>query len=167
MNIDSSTILSDTQKKLLSKLANASLTPKVIGDRAKIILLTTEGMSVSNICLELGVSHHPVYKWRKRWPEIKSKLDQIEKEKNNHKLETAIKECLHDAPRSGTPPKFKEEQVMQIIALACTLPEAEGLPVSQWSCRLLAEYAKELGIVESISFKQINNFLKSGGVKTS
>lgn len=167
MNIDFRTMLSEMQKQILNKLANASLTPKVIADRAKIILLCTEGMSVSNICAELGISNRPVYKWRKRWPEIKIKLDQTEKEKKKCELEEAIKAALSDAPRSGAPPQFKEEQVMQIIALACTSPEAGGLPVSQWSCRLLAEHAQELGIVKSISFKQVNNFLKSRGVKTS
>jgi putative transposase len=167
MNTSSYSKPSDAQKKILIKIANASLTSKVIIDRAKIILLCTEGMSVSNICAELGISHHPVYKWRKRWPEIKIKLDQIEKEKKKNELEKAIKSALSDAPRSGAPPQFKEEQVMQIIALACTSPQEEGLPVSHWSCRLLADHAQELGIVESISFKQVNNFLKSRGVKTS
>ena len=167
MNINSSLIPSDAQKKILIKLAKASLTPKAIVDRAKIIILHSEGMSVSYICNELGISNRPVYKWRKRWPEIKIKLDQIEKEKTKYELEKAIESALSDAPRSGAPPQFKEEQVLQIIALACTSPQEEGLPVSHWSCRLLAEHAQELGIVESISFKQVNNFLKSRGVKTS
>jgi putative transposase len=167
MNTESSALLSEMQKQILVKLANASLTPKAIANRAKIIILYAQGASVPVTCTNLGMSHTPIYKWRNRWPNIKTTLDQIEKEKTKHELEAAIKAALNDAPRSGAPPHFKEEQVMQIIALACTSPEAEGLPVSHWSCRLLAEHAQELGIVESISFKQVNNFLKSGGVKTS
>lgn len=166
MNIDT-TLLTPSQKQILIKLANASLTPKAIATRANIILLHSQGLSASSISKELGISQPPVYKWRNRWPKIKSSLDTIEKEKTKFELEKALKDALSDSPRSGAPPQFSDEQVMQIIALACSSPEAENIPVSQWSCRLLAKYAQKLGIVESISFKQINNFLKSRGDKTS
>ena len=93
--------------------------------------------------------------------------DQIEKEKPQHELKNAIIKILKDIPRPGAPPQFTPEQVMQIIALACTSPEAEGIPVTHWSCRILAKHAQELGIVKSISYKKISVFLKSGGIKTS
>jgi hypothetical protein len=34
---------------------------------------------------------------------------------------------LADAPRSGTPPTFTAEQIVQIVNLACTAPRA-GVP---------------------------------------
>lgn len=166
MNTDTH-LLTPSQKLILTKLANASLTPKAIAIRANIILLYAKGLSASSISMELGISLPPVYKWRNRWPTIKLSLDSIEKDKTKLELEKALKDALSDSPRSGAPPQFSDKQVMQIIALACSSPEAQNIPVSQWSCRLLAKYAQELGIVESISFKQINNFLKSRGDKTS
>jgi putative transposase len=167
MNSICNVLLSKAQMQILEELASASLTPQVVAIRAKILLLLDQGVPTSIICSELGISYTPVYRWQKRWLQVKISLNQIEKEKKKHELKDAIINTLKDAPRSGAPSKFTEEQVMQIIALACTSPEDESLPVSQWSCRLLAEHAKQLGIVENISFKQINNFLKSGYVKTS
>lgn len=155
------------QMRILEELAKASLTPKAIAIRARIVLLLEQGKVPSLIQEELDVSYPSIYKWKNRWFRIKTTLDQIEKEKTRHELKIAIKKALEDAPRKGAPQKFSDVQVLQIISLACTSPEAEGLPVSHWSCRLLAEHAKQLGIVESISHKQISNFLKSGGVKTS
>jgi putative transposase len=159
--------LSELQEAILREIANALLTPKVIAIRAQIILLTSERIPTSIIAEELNVSTTPIYKWPERWIKAKSTLDNIEKEKSRSDLKNSILTILKDAKRSGAPPKFTEKQVIQIIALACTPPENVGLPVSQWSCKLLAEHSKTLGIVDSISNKQINNFLKSGRVKTS
>lgn len=167
MNANCTTLLSEAQMQILGELANAALTPKSVALRAKIILLHAEELPTSHICVALGISYTPVYKWQSRWLQVKANLDQIEKEQSRHELKKAITQALKDAPRAGAPTRFKEEQIMQIVALACTSPEAEGLPVTQWSCRLLAEHAQQLGIVKSISFKQINIFLKSGGVKTT
>lgn len=167
MTTCSITLLSEGQTRILEDLVNASLTPKVIVTRAKLILLHALGMPPSVICKKLEISYTPVYKWLNRWLKAKPTLDQIEKEKTGYDLKKEIINTLKDASRSGAPCKFTEEQVLQIIALACTSPETEDLPVSHWSCRMLAEHAQRLGLVKSISYKQINNFLKSGGVKTS
>lgn len=167
MNEDPCKPLYEGQMQILEELANASLTPKVIAIRAKIILFLEQGIEPSLVHVKLGVSYPTIYKWKHRWFQIKETLNQIEKEKTRHELKTTIKNAIKDAPRKGTPTKFSDVQIMQIVSLACTPPNAEGLPVSQWSCRSLAEHATRLGIVESISYKQISNFLKSGVSKTS
>ncbi len=158
--------LSELQMQILCNLVSASYTPKALAIRAKIILLLAEGKSIPTISSELKVSLPPIYKWEKRWLQARETLDQIEKEKAKHELKKAIENTLKDAPRSGAPPTFTPEQVLKIIALACTSPESEQIPVSHWSCRLLAEHAIKIGIVDSISYKQINIFLKSGSNKT-
>lgn len=166
MTTHSPLFFSKNQEKILNELINASLTPKAIATRASIILLYAQGKPHTQICEILNISYAPIYKWSQRWQKAKPLLDQMEME-NKSSLKSTIIDVLKDSPRSGAPPKFKEEQIMQIIALACTSPQNEGLPVSQWSCRLLAEHVKQLGIAKSISYKQINNFLKSRSVKTS
>ncbi len=158
--------LSELQMQILSNLVNASYTPKALAVRAKIILFLAEGKSIPTISSELKISLPTVYKWEKRWLKARETLDQIEKEKPKHELKKSIENTLRDAQRSGAPPTFTPEQVLKIIALACTSPEAEQIPVSHWSCRLLAEHAVKKGIVDSISYKQINIFLKSGPNKT-
>ncbi len=159
--------LSNEQRQILNSLVKASYTPKAIVTRAKIILLKAQGKAPSAILKELKISYPPIYKWQERWLNAKPMLDQLEREKSKLELKKAIEKILMDAFRSGAPATFSEEQILQIIALACTPPAEEQLPVSHWSCRLLAEYAKKKGIVDSISFKQVNVFLKSGAAKTA
>jgi putative transposase len=164
---DTNICLTDNQKQILESLINASYTPKIVAMRANIILLHAYGKPPSMIRRELGISYPPIYKWKERWIQAKDVLDQTEKEKTKFDLKTAIEDTLKDANRSGAPPVFTEVQVLQIIALACSPPQSENLPVSHWSCRLLAEHAQKKGIVKSISHSQINFFLKSGADKTT
>jgi putative transposase len=164
---DKNLVLSDNQKQVLEGLVNASYTPKVIAMRANIILQLAQARPTSVIRDELKISYPPIYKWQERWMQAKASLDKIEKEKSQHELKISIEGTLKDAIRSGAPSKFTEVQVLQIIALACTPPKDENLPVSHWSCRLLAEYAQQKGIVKKISHSQINFFLKSGANKAA
>jgi putative transposase len=153
--------------QILIGIANARYTPSAIAMRAKIILLIAQGTPFSIISKELKISHPPLYKWRDRWMKAKPDLDRIETEKTQHNLKLAIEKVLKDAQRPGAPATFSEVQVLQIIALACTPPSTENLPISHWSCRLLAEYAKKKGIVKGISPSQVYIFLKSGSNKAS
>jgi putative transposase len=164
---DINSVLSNSQKQVLEELVRASYVPKVIAMRAKIILLYAEGKPSSVIRDELRISYPPIYKWQERWEQAKASLDQIESEKTKHELKISIENTLKDARRSGAPSTFTEMQVLQIIALACTPPKDENLPVSHWSCRLLAEHARQKGIVKNISHSQINFFLKSGANKAA
>jgi putative transposase len=49
---------------------------------------------------------------------------------------------------------------MQIMALACEKPEAAARPVSSWTPRELADAAAGRGIVEQISPRTVERFLK-------
>jgi len=164
---DGNIFLSKSQRQILEELVKASYTPKVIAMRASIILLHAQLKPASVIRSELEISYPPIYKWRERWMKAKATLDQVEKEKSKYELKIYIETTLKDSIRSGAPSTFTEAQILQIIALACTPPRDENLPVSHWSCRLLAEYAQKKGIVNKISHSQINFFLKSGVYKAT
>jgi hypothetical protein len=62
--------------RVLEELANASLTPKVIAIRARIILLLEQGMAPPLIRAKLGVFYPCIYKWKNRWFQIKIAFDQ-------------------------------------------------------------------------------------------
>lgn len=68
-----------------------------------------------------------------------------------------LERAIHEAPRSGQPPKFKGRAAAKITAIACSTPPAGQ---AKWSLRLLADRAVELKIVESISHQSIKNILK-------
>lgn len=65
--------------------------------------------------------------------------------------------CLYDHSRSGRPIEITEELKDKITLLACE-PSPEGH--SQWSLRLLADKAVELGHCDHISHTQVGNILK-------
>lgn len=66
-------------------------------------------------------------------------------------------DCLYDATRPGRPISIDQKQENEIILLACS-DAPEGY--SQWSLRLLADKAVELGHCDEISHTQVGNILK-------
>ena len=65
--------------------------------------------------------------------------------------------CIHDEKRPGRPIGITREQRDKITVLACeTAPEG----YSQWSLRLLADKAIELGYCEQVSHTQVQNILR-------
>ena len=77
-------------------------------------------------------------------------------------LKALVIGTLSDKYRSGAPPKFTAEQVALIIALACEDPLESGLPISHWTPDELAKEAIQRRIVDSISPRHVDRFLKGG-----
>ena len=66
-------------------------------------------------------------------------------------------QVIQDQPRSGRPMVIDGQQRAKVTALACSEPP-EGY--AQWSLRLLADKAVELGYVEEISHTEVRKILK-------
>jgi transposase len=66
-------------------------------------------------------------------------------------------QVVEDQPRSGRPIVIDGQQRAKITALACSEPP-EGY--AQWSLRLLADKAVELGYVGEISHTEVRSILK-------
>lgn len=152
--------LSDRQRAILETLVAAQLTAQQLAERCRIILLSAEGRCNIDQASSLGVNRQRVRRWRGRWVAAEERLGAAEAEGAQDKdLKAMIMGVLSDAPRSGGPPKFSAEQVVQIIALACEPPSDSGLPVSHWTPPELAREAANRGIVERISPRQVDRFL--------
>ena len=122
----------------LERLIRTHATTQQIAPRARMILLSAEGLKVGEIAERLDVWRKTVSQWRARW---RSSADSSAK----------ARERLSDAPRSGAPVRIKPEQACAIIALACETPENSGLPFTHWSERALADEAVRRGIIDRIS----------------
>lgn len=72
---------------------------------------------------------------------------------------------LEDAQRSGTPAKFKLEQILKLLAIACEPPETDGRPISHWTARELADEIVKQGIVEKISPRHVGRWLQEASLK--
>jgi putative transposase len=93
--------------------------------------------------------------WGRRW----LALDAISLDK------LPLLDRLADAPRSGAPVRVSDEQVCQILELACEAPERSGRPISQWSEREIADEVKVRGIVSEISDRHAARLLKRGRLR--
>ena len=138
--------LTREQRQELTALSRAHSTPQKLAERARIVLLAADGMSVTEMAQRLCIWRKTASTWRKRWREAESAASTAER--------------LSDAPRCGAPGKFTPEQVCAIIALACEDPKDSDLPISQWSQSEVARQAIKRGIVPSISHGSVGRFFK-------
>ena len=151
--------LSNKQEKILTQLATGTHTALHLKTRAQIVLMAANGCGNNTIEKDMGLDPKTVKLWRDRYSGQYKELKRIEEE-TPHKMRSAINKILSDKKRPGTPSKFKDEQVAAIIAMACEDPTKFGLPFSNWTPELLRIEVIKLGIVESISVRQIGRFLK-------
>ena len=113
---------SNLQIQILEELINASLTPKNVVVRASIVRMFVQGVAPTPISRTLCISYPTLYKWQNRWMKATADLNKIETRSSKSELKKAILDVLKDGYRSGAPPKFTEDQVMKILALACKSP---------------------------------------------
>jgi len=72
--------------------------------RANTLLLANKGMTNKQIAEVLSIDNQTVYRIKKRYKD------------------GGLESALNDQPRSGQPPKYKEREKAEIIALACSSP---------------------------------------------
>ncbi len=160
--------LSTRQQELLERICRRQTSPQQQVRRTRIILAAAEKMSNSETAKELGIDRGTVRNWRERWAEAAEFLSEAEvKQAEDKQLLSLVEGVLSDAYRSGTPPKFSAEQVVQIVALACEEPALSDRPISHWTAKELAAEAMKRGIVKSISPQSVERFLKGSGAKAA
>lgn len=153
--------VSDRQRAILERMLRARGIPVARSERVRVVLMGAEGVSTTEGADRLRVNRQRVHRWRHRWAQVEARLAAAEREGvSDRDLEALICEALSDQPRSGTPPRFTPEQMTDIVALACEKPAESGLPVTHWTPAELAREAVRRGIVESISPRHVDRFLK-------
>src|SRR5205823_3979228 len=145
---------------LLQQMAHRTTNAHRLVKRAHIILEALKGTSNTSIAQHLQIDYETVRRWRDRWHAAESRLQAIEETGKRKLLKQAIEVLLTDEQRPGAPATFTFEQFMQIMALACEKPGASDRPVSTWTPCELADEAVKRGIVEQISPRTVERFLK-------
>jgi transposase len=115
-------VLTDPERRELSRRAHSTRTPHRDRVRARIVLAAGDGTVNAAIARLIGVSVDTVRKWRRRFV-------------------TGRLAGLRDTPRPGRPRRLPDAVRAQVIALACELPATSGVPLSRWSS---PELAREL-----------------------
>jgi len=152
--------VSPLQHELLLRMVHRTTSAQRLVKRGHIILEAAEGISNTRIAQHQQVDYETVRRWRDRWHAAESRLQAIEALGKLKMLSQAIEVLLTDEQRPGAPGTFTFEQFMQIMALACETPASADRPVSSWTPRELADEAVKRGIVEQISPRTVERFLK-------
>ena len=130
--------LSDIDREYLETLIGQGELPVKVYRRALALLELDRGQTYTAVSKTLQVTIPTLSRWAAKYRE--SGL-----------------EVLHDKARSGRPVEIDGNQRAKITALACSEPP-EGY--AQWSLRLLADKAVELGYCEHISHTEVRTILK-------
>jgi len=157
-------VLSERQESLLDLQRNRC---KIVADqklRIDIILLAAKGVSNNQICRDLGTTYPTVLKWRNRWYEYQTLLQDFEQGIDqvctDNSLLNKMLEILSDAARVGRPARISLAQYHSIQTIACCKPTDYGYPIEQWTGDLIAQTAIEQGIIDKISGRYVNSLLK-------
>lgn len=153
------------QQRLLEKLVRGATTPQRLAQRARIVLWAAQGHDTQHIVAGLGVTRPMVRKWRRRWAEAEAGLRAVEAQEGDRALQTRIAEVLGDLPRTGRPPEFTPEQILDIIAIACESADTASRPLSHWTQPEIAREAIARGVVKDISPHSVGRFLRECQLK--
>lgn len=148
-------VLTDSQRGRLEALTRQHRVERRLFQRARIILLCSQGCTGAAIAEQLSVRANTVSRWIQRW--LDSSADDAGRED--------CEKVLGDLPRPGAPPTFTVEQYVAIVALACELPDESGCPISNWSRRELRVEAIARDIVPDISERHIGRILKEADLQ--
>jgi transposase len=126
-------VLTDAERRELSRRARSTRTPHRDRIRARIVLAAADGDPNAVIARKVGVGVDTARKWRKRFV-----VDRLS--------------GLRDAARPGRPRRLPDTVRAEVIALACELPAETGVPLSRWSSpELTRELAARCQVQLSIS----------------
>lgn len=139
-------VLSAGERTTLNKRVRGAKTAWRDRLRAQIVLAAARGRDNARIAADLRVSVDTVRKWRGRF--AGRGLD-----------------GLADLPRSGRPRRISELTRAAVVALACQLPAATGVPLSRWTGpELLAEITRA-GLGRQLSVSSVLRILAEHPVK--
>jgi putative transposase len=120
--------ISEQQREELVTMRRSLKLQKRYVDRAKVILLSSEGKTIDHIMEQTLLSRRAVNKWRQRFKSLGV-------------------DGLKDAPRPGKRPIITQEQKLMVIQKACSKPVGG---YTNWS---QSRIAKEIGISQSKVFQ--------------
>jgi transposase len=139
-------MLSAGERRRLNKRARGAKTAHRDWLRAQIVLAAAGGRASARIAADLHVSVDTVRKWRGRF--AARGLD-----------------GLKDLPRSGRPRRISALERAAVVALACQLPAATGVPLARWSGPELAAEIAKAGLASAISPSSVLRILAEHPIK--
>lgn len=113
--------------------------------RARVVLLSDDGLEIHEICLRLSMDHQVVRRWLKRYL-------------------VAGFDGLKDRRRTGRPAEIEPHVWQKLATLVVQTPEKFNIPLARWSVRALEDFvARRYGW--RVSRASVSRFLRSMAIK--
>jgi transposase len=138
--------LTAAERTMLTKRARGAKTAHRDRLRAQIVLAAARGRDNARIAADLRVTADTVRKWRGRFA-------------------GRALAGLADLPRSGRPRRISELTRAAVVALACQLPAATGVPLSRWTGPELLAELTQAGTAKALSASSVLRILAEHPVK--
>jgi len=127
------------ERELLKQIVSKGVEKARKITRCRILLLSNEGKTDSQIMEALKIACNTVRTVRSRY------------------IQAGLVSAIEERPRTGAPNKFSGRQKAKITAIACSNPpEGRG----RWTLRLIADRVVELEMVNDISHQTVKRILK-------
>jgi len=159
--------LSLVERGLLQKILRSRSLGSNPQTRAQIVLAAADHLTNRQIQKDYGIEVHRVGTWRKRFHEVHELWKTLDSDLRPAMNEKLLLSWLADRPGRGRKATFTKEQKALITALACKPPSESGYPHTHWNLRLLTQEVIKRGIVASIAFQTVGDFLKEGRLETT
>jgi len=146
-------ILSDVDKTYLEKLLRTRTTQAQVAQRARMLLLKSDGVYINEIADKVGINRNSV-------------MHCLEKYKNG-----GVENALTDAPGRGRNPEITDEEKAWIINRACQRPCELGYSAETWTISALTAHinyhAQSAGFLRlsTISRSSIQQILEQEEIK--
>ena len=138
--------LTAAERKVLKKRIRGTRTAWRDRLRALIVLAAAMGRSTARIARDLRISQDTVRKWRGRFADRGL-------------------EGPGDLPRSGRPRQISAEVRAAVVALACQLPAATGVPLAHWTGPELAAELAARGLASPMPASSVLRILAGHPVR--
>ena len=138
--------LTAAERRTLKRRARGAKTPHRDRLRALIVVEAARGRGNARIAAGLGITADTVRKWRGRFA-------------------ARGLAGLDDLPRAGRPRRISEADRAAVVALACQLPAATGVPLSRWTGPELARELAAQGLAAPMSASSLLRILAESPVR--
>jgi len=149
--------LEPAHKTELKKIVKSGMSPVIIVQRAKILLLKDDGKSSESVAEELDINRHTVDLWVKKY--------------RQRKPENSIMEILSVSEGRGRKEEITGEAKTWLISVACQKPTDLGYAAETWTTpaltRHIRQHAQEAGYgrLSTISESGVFDILNKSNIK--
>lgn len=122
-------VLSESHRQMLIELSGSRTAPVREVERAKILLRYADGIPISDIQRQVGVSRPTIYKC----------IDKA--------LAAGVPAGLKDTFHRPKEPEILADAKAWVVSLACTKPKDHGLAAELWTLSALASHVRQQAVV--------------------